>query len=177
MAAGKGGALMGQGARRSLRRLLSGIALGAALASAPNATALQKQDAKTIDALYQRSADLTQKITSAAATAAAQLSGGGDAAALDCLEPLRDAASQVSDQLMDVRDVTSLAASLHRGVDRRRGSAASHRAAASALTVLDVEGKQVSRTASLCAAQTSVQPLAKDALQLIDDATVALKQL
>ena len=147
------------------------------LALAPDALALQKRDAKAIDALYQRSTDLAQQITSAAATAAAQLSGGGDSAALDCLEPLRDAAGQVSDQLMDVRDVTSLAASLHRGADRRRGSAASHRAAARALTVLDVEGKQVSHTASLCVAQASVQPLAKDALQLIDDATVALNKL
>ena len=177
MAAGKGGAVMGQGAQRSLRRLVFGIALGAALASAQDATALQKRDAKAIDALYQRSADLTQQITSAAATAAAQLSGGGDSAALDCLEQLRDAATQVSDQLMDVRDVTSLAVSLRRGADRRRGAAATHRAATSALTVLDVEGKQVSRTASLCAAQTGVQPLAKDALQLIDEATVALKKL
>ncbi len=171
---------MGQGTERSVRRrLAAGIGLGAAmaLAVAPNATALQKRDAKAIDALYQRSADLTQQVTSAAATAAARLSGGGDAAALDCLEPLRDAASQVSDQLMDVRDVTSLAASLHRDADRRRGAAAVRRSVAGALTVLEVEGKQVSRTASLCAAQTSVQPLAKAALQLIDDASAQLKKL
>jgi hypothetical protein len=171
---------MEQGTERSVRmRLAAGLGLGAALALAvaPEASALQQRDAKAVDALYQRSADLTQQVTAAAATAASQLNSGGDAAALDCLEPLRDAASQVSDQLMDVRDVTSLAASLHRGTDRRRGAAAAHRAAASALAVLDVEGKQVSRTASLCAAQASVQPVAKAELQLIDDATAALKKL
>ena len=132
---------------------------------------------RSIDALYQRSLDLTQQVTAAAAGASAQLSGGGGEAALDCLEPLRDAAGQVSDQLMDVRDVASLAASLQRGPDRRRGAAATHRAATSALAVLDVEGKQVSRTASLCASQASVQSLAKDELQLIDDAAAALKAL
>ena len=171
---------MGQGTGRSVRtRLAVAIGLGAAivLALAPDAMALRKRDATAIDALYQRSADLTQQATSAAASAAAQLSSGGDATTLDCLEPLRDAASQVSDQLLDVRDVTSLATGLHRGADRHRGAAAAHRAAASALTVLDVEGKQVSRTASLCAAQASVQPLAKAELQLIDDATTALKKL
>jgi hypothetical protein len=171
---------MGQGADRNWRkRLAPGFALGAALAlaAAPEALALQKRDAKAVDALYQRSLDLTQQVTAAAANASAQLSGGGGEAALDCLEPLRDAAAQVSDQLIDVRDVASLAASLQRGPDRRRGAAATRRAAASALAVLEVEGKQVSRTASLCASQPGVQQLAKDELQLIDDATAALKQL
>jgi len=171
---------MGQGADRDLRRrIAAGFALGAALALAvaPDALALQKRDAKAVDALYQRSLDLTQQVTAAAAGASAQLSGGGGEAALDCLEPLRDAAAQVSDQLMDMRDLASLAASLQRGPDRRRGAAATHRAATSALAVLDVEGKQVSRTASLCGSQASVQPLAKDELQLIDDATAALKLL
>jgi hypothetical protein len=161
------------------RRIAAGFALGAALAlgAAPDALALQKRDAKAIDALYQRSLDLTQQVTAAAAGASAQLSGGGGEAALDCLEPLRDAAGQVSDQLMDVRDVASLAASLQRGPDRRRGAAATRRAATSALAVLDVEGKQVSRTASLCASQAGVQALAKDESQLIDDATVTLTLL
>ena len=85
--------------------------------------------------------------------------------------------AQVSDQLMDVRDVASLAASLQRGPDRRRGAAATRRAAASAVTVLDVEGKQVSRPASLCGSQANVQQFAKDELQLIDDAAAALKAL
>jgi hypothetical protein len=162
-----------------MRPIASGLAIGAALAlaAAPHALALQKRDAKAVDALYQRSLGLAQQVTAAAAGASAQLSGAGGEAALDCLEPLRDAASQVSDQLMDVRDVASLAASLQRGPDRRRGAAASRRAAASALAVLTVEGEQVSRTASLCALQAGVQPLAKDELQLIDDAAAALKKL
>ena len=172
---------MGQGPDRThwMRWPAAGLALGAALALAagPEALALQKRDAKVIDALYQRSLDVTQQVTAAAAGASAQLSGGGGEAALDCLEPLRDAAAQVSDQLMDVRDVASLAASLQRGHDRRRGAAATRHAATSALAVLDVEGKQVSRTASLCASQASVQSLAKDELQLIDDAAAALKAL
>lgn len=167
---------MGQGTGQPVA---TGIAVGLAiwLAIAPDAVALSRRDAKAIDALYQRSADLTQRATSAAASAATQLNNGGDATALDCLEPLRDAASQVSDRLLDVRDVARLAASLQRGADRRRGAAAAHRAAVSALAVLDVEGKQVSRTASLCAAQASVQPLATHQLQLIADATAALKKL
>jgi hypothetical protein len=154
------------------------IASAAALVLvAGDAQALQRPGVRALDALYQRSLDLTQSLTEAAAGGAAQLNASGDSQALDCLETLREAASEVSGQLMDVRDVASLAASLHRGADRRLGVAATRRAVAGALTVLPVERRQVTQTASLCSAQAAVGPKAADATKLIDDATAALEKL
>jgi hypothetical protein len=144
---------------------------------ASDALALSRRDVASLDALYKRSRDLTQSLTEAASAGVSQLNAGGDGQALDCLESLRDAAGQVSDRLMDVRDVASLAASLHRGPDRRLGLAASRRTAASALAVLPAERRQIGQTASLCFTQTAVQQHARDALQLIDDATAALGRL
>jgi hypothetical protein len=145
--------------------------------TAPSAQAMSRRDVRSLDALYKRSQDLGQSLTEAASAGANQLSAGGDAAALDCLESLRDAAGQVSDQLMDVRDVASLAASLHRGPDRRLGLAATRRAASGALAVLPAERRQISQTASLCLSQTAVQQQARDALLLINDAAAELGKL
>jgi hypothetical protein len=156
------------------------LAIAAALliaGAAPGAQALSRRDVASLDALYNRSQDLTQSLTEAASAGVSQLNSGGDAQALDCLESLRDAAGQVSDQLMDVRDVASLAASLRRGPDRRLGLAATRRAAAGALAALPAERRQIGQTASLCLSQTAVQQQARDALLLINDATAALGKL
>ena len=144
---------------------------------APSAQAMSRRDVRSLDALYKRSQDLSQSLTEGASAGAAQFNAGGDAAALDCLESLRDAAGQVSDQLMDARDVASLAASLHRGPDRRLGLAAARRSAAGALAVLPAVRRQIEQTASLCLTQTAVQQHARDALLLIDEATAALGKL
>jgi hypothetical protein len=156
-------------------RAVLALALVAAVVLAPAANALQRRDVRVLDGVYKRSLDLTQSLTEAASGGVSQVNAGGDAQALDCLETLREAANQVSDQLMDVRDVARLAASLHRGPDRKLGAAAARHAAAGALQVLPVEGRQMSATASLCPSQATVQQKAHEGLALISDATVALK--
>jgi hypothetical protein len=162
-----------RGGRLSARLLLAVLAT----ATAPAAQALHRGDVRTLDGLYGRSQTLTQSLSEAASGAASQLNAGGDAAALDCLETLREAANQVSDQLMDVRDVAHLAVSLHKGPDRKLGAAAARRAAAGALVVLPAEARQITATASLCPQQAAVQQQAQAGLQLITDATAALKAI
>jgi len=153
------------------------LMLWAALALPAPAAAVTRSDARAVQALYKRSLDLSQALTDALGGGVSQLNATGDAQTLDCLDTLREAASEVSDQLMDVQDVSALAASLHRAADRRAGAVAARKAAARALEVLPVEAKQINATASLCLTQTLVQQKARDGLQLIDDATPALKRL
>jgi hypothetical protein len=148
-------------------------ALVAAAAAAGGAQAVQHRDVRTLDDLLKRAQDQTSALTAAVS----QASAGGDAQALDCLETLREASNQVTDQLQDVDDVAAEAASLHRLDDRRFGSAATGRAVARALTILPVETKQANQTAGLCLAQADVQARAKDLTQLIEDVTAALEQL
>jgi hypothetical protein len=173
---------MGQTSMSSMRggRSAVTLALAAALATtiaAPAAQALHRSDVRALDGLYSRSQSLTQSLTQAASGGVSQVNAGGDAAALDCLETLSEAANQVSDQLMDVRDVGHLAVSLHKGPDRKLGAAATRRAAAGALVVLPVEARQITATASLCPQQATVQQQAQAGLQLITDATTALKAI
>jgi hypothetical protein len=149
----------------------------AALTLPAPAAAVTRHDARAIQALYKRSLDLTQALTDAVGGGVSQLNATGDAQTLDCLDTLREAASEVSDQLMDVQDVASLAASLRHAPDRRSGAVAARKAAVRALDVLPVEAKQINATASLCLTQTIVQQKARDGLLLIDDATPALKRL
>jgi hypothetical protein len=147
------------------------------LSIATSAGAVSRRDAHALEALYQRSLDLTQSITTAEGGGVSQLNASGDPQALDCLETLREAAAEVSDQVMDVKDVAGLAATLHGARDRRLGAAATHAATARALDVLPVESRQVSQTAGLCLTQTSVQQSARDGQALITDVTAALKHL
>jgi hypothetical protein len=164
------------GAGRNLARALSAAAALAIAASGP-AGATGRGQARALDGLYQRSLASTQDLTNAVGAAVAQLNAGGDAQALDCLETLRDAASETTGQLLDVRDVASLSASLKTKADRRLGTAAVRRAAGRALAVLPAEAAQVSQTAQLCPAQAVVQAKAKGELDLIGDATAALDRL
>jgi|HubBroStandDraft_1064217.scaffolds.fasta_scaffold199409_2 hypothetical protein len=152
----------------------SSVAAGAALAilAAGQAQALQRADVHALDALLQRALDLSQSLTEAAG---AQLKTGGESADLACLETLRDAAGQVSDQLKDVRDVTDLATRLRGPVDRWRGIASVRRAAAGALAVLPIEARQTDQTAKLCGPDAGARAKLLDAL--IGDATTELTQL
>jgi len=173
---------MGQTSMASMRggRPVVTLVLAAALATAlaaPAAQALRRSDVRALDGLYTRSQTLAQSLTEAASGGVSQVNAGGDAAALDCLETLREAANQVSDQLMDVRDVGHLAVSLHQGADRKLGAAATRRAAAGALVVLPVEARQITATAALCPQQAVVQQQAGAGLQLISEATTALKAI
>ncbi|HTX48955.1 MAG TPA: hypothetical protein VME40_06140 [Caulobacteraceae bacterium] len=161
---------------RGLWSAISALGL-AALALPTPASAVTRHDARAVQALYKRSLDLTQALTDAVGGGVSQLNATGDAQTLDCLDTLREAASEVSDQLMDVQDVATLAASLRHAPDRRYGVVAARKAAARALDVLPVEAKQINATASLCLTQTLVQQKARDGLLLIDDATPALKRL
>jgi len=156
-------------------RLALATALVAGLATPGLATT--RHDARAVQGLYQRSLDLTQALTDAASAGVSQLNAGGDAQTLDCLDTLREAANDVSDQLLDVQDVATLSASLHQGRDRRLGAAATRKAAARALEVLPVEARQINQTASLCLTQVVVQQKARDGLTLINDATPVLKTL
>jgi len=154
--------------------------LGAALlvaVAATDAGAASRRDAAVLQGLYQRSLDLSQALTEAESGGVSQLNASGDPQALDCLETLREAASEVSDQLLDVRDVASLAAGLHGARDRRQGAAATRAAAGRALDVLPAEARQVNQTAGLCLTQATVQQKARDEAKLIDDATAALQPL
>jgi hypothetical protein len=148
-----------------------------AIAWSPGAQATTHRDAQAMATLYQRSLDLTQALTDAVGGGVSQLNATGDAQSLDCLETLREAASEVSDRLMDVRDVAALSSRLHRLADRRLGSAAASAAAARALEVLPAESRQVNQTAGLCLTQAQVQQRARDELLLINDATSALERL
>lgn len=149
----------------------------AALAFPDRAVAVTRHDARAVQALYKRSLDLTQTLTDAVGGGVSQLNATGDAQTLDCLDTLREAVAQVSNQLMDVQDVASLAAALRQAPDRRSGAAAARKSAARALDVLPVEARQINATASLCLTQTLVQQRARDGLLLINDATPALKRL
>ncbi|HUO11666.1 MAG TPA: hypothetical protein VMU37_02825 [Caulobacteraceae bacterium] len=160
------------------KQLGSGLAAIIVLAiAATPAAAVTRQDARALQALYKRSLDLTQELTDAVGGGVSQLNATGDAQTLDCLDTLREAAGDVSDQLMDVRDVSSLAASLRHAPERRAGRIASRKAAARALEVLPVEARQINQTASLCLTQTVVQQKARDGLTLINDATPVLRRL
>jgi hypothetical protein len=150
-------------------------ALALALAAVSNAEAVTHRDAHALGDLYKRALDLSQSLTEAESGGVSQLNAGGDAQALDCLETLREASGEVADQLMDVKDVASLAAGLHGARDRRHGDAATRAAVARALEVLPVEQKQITQTAGLCLSQAVVQQKARDASLLIADATTALQ--
>jgi hypothetical protein len=144
---------------------------------ATSAGAVSRRDTQALESLYKRSLDLTQSITSAEGGGVSQLNASGDPRALDCLETLREAAAEVSDQVMDVKDVADLAAGLRGARDRRRGAAATRAATARALEVLPVESRQVNQTAGLCLTQAQVQQSARDEAALITEVTAALKHL
>jgi hypothetical protein len=163
--------------RPGARWLACAAVFAAATGAAPGAQAVTRRDAQAIDSLYDRSLDLTQSLTQAVGGGVAQLNATGDAQTLDCVDTLREAASEVSGQLMDVDDVAALAAGLRRAPDRRRGAAATGRAIARALGVLPAEARQVNQTAGLCLTQTLVQNKARDQLQLINDAMVELTRV
>jgi hypothetical protein len=165
-----------EGVGRNLERAILAATAFAVAAGGP-AGATGRSQARALSALYLRSQASAQSLTDAVGAAAAQLNAGGDAQALDCLETLRDAASETTGQLLDVRDVASLAASLKTKADRQLGTGAVRRAAARALAVLPAESAQVSQTAQLCAAQAVVQAKAKAELELIGDATAVLGRL
>ncbi|HXQ09883.1 MAG TPA: hypothetical protein VN805_02670 [Caulobacteraceae bacterium] len=161
----------------ALRAITGGLVATLVCAWGCGAGAVSHNRAQALDRLYQRSLDLAEELTKTVGAGVAQLNASGDAQSLDCLETLRDAASETSDQLLDVRDVAALAAGLTLKADRRAGTAATRRSAAQALSVLPAEARQVSRTADLCRSQADVQQRAKAELALIDDATAALTQL
>ncbi|HXQ47503.1 MAG TPA: hypothetical protein VN806_12855 [Caulobacteraceae bacterium] len=163
------------GARRAFAGAITAAAL-AVIAGGP-AGATGRGQARALDALYERSLESTQDLTTAVGAAVAQLNAGGDAQSLDCLETLRDAASETTGQLLDVRDVADLSATLMAKADRRLGTAAVHRAASRALAVLPAEAAQVSQTAQLCAGQAAVQAKANSELQLIGETTSALGRI
>jgi hypothetical protein len=161
----------------TVRAVTGGVVAALVCTWGCGAGAVSHNRAQALDLLYQRSLDLTEGLTKAVGAGVAQLSASGDAQSLDCLETLRDAASETSDQLLDVRDVAALAAALTFKADRRTGTAAMRRSAAQALSVLPAEARQVSQTAALCQSQAGVQEQAKAELALIEDATAALTKV
>jgi hypothetical protein len=155
----------------------AGVALAAWVATAPGAQAVQLPDVQAVQALYKRSSDLTQALTQAIGGGASQLGATGDPQALDCAETLREASNQVSDQLMDLVDVTTIAANMHGGQDRRFAASMTRKAAARAQGILAVESRQVNQTAALCLTQAPVQTMAHDQIQFINDASAELGRL
>jgi hypothetical protein len=160
---------------KALRAITGGVVATLVAAWGCGAGAVSHDRAQALDLLYQRSLDLTEDLTNAVGAGVAQLNASGDAQSLDCLESLRDAASETSDQLLDVRDVAALAASLKLKADRSAGTAATRRSSAQALSVLPAEARQVSQTAALCQSQAGVQ--AKAERELIEDATALLTKV
>jgi hypothetical protein len=148
--------------------------LGGATASAAN---VQARDVKALDALYTRAFDLTQALTESEGGGVSQLNTTGDAQTLDCIETLREASNQVTDQLMDVDDVAALARRMKQPADRKAAAAQTAKSVTRALDILPVEARQVNQTAGLCLTQPLVQDKSRDQLQLINDAIARLQAL
>jgi hypothetical protein len=172
--------------RTSKRQRAAGHAAGAVLAAcgilglgcgAASAATVQARDVKALDALHKRSFDLTQALTESEGGGVTQLNATGDPQTLDCIETLREASNQVTDQLMDVDDVAAVARRMKHPTDRGIAAAHTARAVGRALNILPVEARQVNQTAGLCLTQSGVQDKAREQLQLINDAIGQLQAL
>ena len=153
------------------------VVLAIVVSAGSVARADDAHDALSLTGLQMRSLALSRDINDSVVGALTEIRASGDTRTPDCLGSLRDTGGEISDVLDGVAGLAIVTAEMNDPRDEKVASSYRNIYAKGALDRLRLDRRTVNQVAGECANQLLVQNKARDLIQLIDDASVALGSL